>query len=864
MTSTPDTLAPAQPGVRLRRLGFGPDAVAYQDAWDEQRRTHAAVVDGSEPGTVLLLEHPPTYTAGKRTAPGRPSQRRHARWSTSTAAGRSPGTAPASWSATRSCALAEPIDVVEHVRRIELLLIDVCRELGLETVQVDGPQRGVGAGRPPARGHPAGAQGGRHRRARVAAASRCTASRSTATATCRGSTASCPAASPTQGVTSLTRRARAHGHRRRGAPAGRAPPARPLLAGDRGRVVSGTVPEPGSAAPSTALGRASHPGRGQALREVRRRDRRHPDPQEPPLRRRPCPAPQAAGGPARRADDPRRSARARGARAVRPARRPRRAHPAVQRRRRAREGLDPGHPRLRDQGAGGPRPRSARLRRPAPRTSCSSTSRCSASAAPTSSSASSTPRPMGRRQLFGYMIGRYGVSGGIAKLKATAAGLARPFTGFATEDVLLRRTDRVRPVRRARAPRAGRPGTADAEREEGLGGRRRGAGQGRAARLRPAAAVLHRRGHHADRGRRRSTGRRRTSPSGASRCRSPTSPRLPASPPRRPPSRPRSTRGRRSSSTAPSARSCGPGRRRTAPRSSAAASRETRHLQRRRRVEHVTEVSDGVRADDAIVATAPDGRRMLRIEARNAEVPIERKPTWIKTTLRTGPEFRRITGLVKSEGLHTVCQEAGCPNIYECWEDAEATFLIGGSQCSRRCDFCQIDTGRPDPLDRDEPRRVGGVGRHDGPALRHRHRRRPRRPRRRGRLAVRRDRAQDPRAQPRHRRRGAHPGLLRQPRAARPGLRRRPRGARAQPRDRAPHLQAHPPGVPLRALPRRASPRPAPPGMVTKSNLILGMGETIDEVVQALHDLHEAGCDLITITQYLRPSPQAPPGRRAG
>jgi len=62
---------------------------------------------------------------------------------------------------------------------------------------------------------------------------------------------------------------------------------------------------------------------------------------------------------------------------------------------------------------------------------------------------------------------------------------------------------------------------------------------------------------------------------------------------------------------------------------------------------------------DDMVATAPDGRRMLRIEARNAEVPIERKPPWIKTTLRTGPEYRRIDGLVKGEGLHTVCQEAG-------------------------------------------------------------------------------------------------------------------------------------------------------------------------------------------------------------
>ena len=97
---------------------------------------------------------------------------------------------------------------------------------------------------------------------------------------------------------------------------------------------------------------------------------------------------------------------------------------------------------------------------------------------------------------------------------------------------------------------------------------------------------------------------------------------------------------------------------------------------------------------------------MLRLEARNAQTPIEKKPAWIKTRLRTGPEYSALKNLVQAEGLHTVCQEAGCPNIYECWEDREATFLIGGSQCTRRCDFCQIDTGKPAELDRDEPRRV--------------------------------------------------------------------------------------------------------------------------------------------------------------
>src|ERR1017187_446931 len=106
------------------------------------------------------------------------------------------------------------------------------------------------------------------------------------------------------------------------------------------------------------------------------------------------------------------------------------------------------------------------------------------------------------------------------------------------------------------------------------------------------------------------------------------------------------------------------------------------------------------------VVLAPEGRRLLRLEARNSQTPIERKPPWIKTRLRTGPAYTELKGLVKREGLHTVCEEAGCPNIFECWEDREATFLIGGDQCTRRCDFCQIATGKPAPLDTDEPRRV--------------------------------------------------------------------------------------------------------------------------------------------------------------
>ena len=266
-------------------------------------------------------------------------------------------------------------------------------------------------------------------------------------------------------------------------------------------------------------------------------------------------------------------------------------------------------------------------------------------------------------------------------------------------------------------------------------------------------------------------------------------------------------------------------------------------------------------APNDVVATAPDGRRMLRIEARNAEVPIERKPPWIKTTLRTGPEFRRITDLVKGEGLHTVCQEAGCPNIYECWEDREATFLIGGSQCSRRCDFCQIDTGRPDPLDRDEPRRVAESVATMGLAYATV-------------TGVARDDLEDEGA-------WLYAETVRKIHELNPGT-----GVEVLIPDfsgnptllgevfaAAPEVLAHN----LETVPRIfKSIRPAfryersldvltqarAAGLVTKSNLILGMGEEIDEVVQAMQDLYDAGCELLTVTQYLRPSPRHHPVTR--
>ncbi len=261
------------------------------------------------------------------------------------------------------------------------------------------------------------------------------------------------------------------------------------------------------------------------------------------------------------------------------------------------------------------------------------------------------------------------------------------------------------------------------------------------------------------------------------------------------------------------------------------------------------------------MTVAPEGRKLLRLEARNAQTPIERKPPWIKTRLRTGPQYQQIKQLVKDEGLHTVCQEAGCPNIFECWEDREATFLIGGDQCTRRCDFCQIDTGKPAALDTSEPLRVAesvrtmqlryatvtGVARDDlddqgawlyAETVRQIHELNP----------------------------GTGVELLIPDFSADPEL-------LGQVFAAAPEVLAHNvetvprvfrrirPGFRFeRSLDVITAARTA--GLVTKSNLILGLGEETAEVIDTIDQLVGAGCELLTITQYLRPSERHHPVER--
>lgn len=260
-------------------------------------------------------------------------------------------------------------------------------------------------------------------------------------------------------------------------------------------------------------------------------------------------------------------------------------------------------------------------------------------------------------------------------------------------------------------------------------------------------------------------------------------------------------------------------------------------------------------------ASESGDRRLLRLEVRNSQTPIERKPAWIRTRATMGPSFRDLKNLVRQEGLHTVCEAAGCPNIYECWEDREATFLIGGDQCTRRCDFCQIDTGRPAALDRDEPRRVAesvhvmglryatvtGVARDDLPDA------------------------------------GAwlYAETVRQIHTLNagtgvelliPDFNARPEQL-GEVFDAAPEVLAHN----LETVPRIFKQiRPAfryersldvlraarDAGLISKSNLILGLGERTEEVTTAMADLHAAGCELLTLTQYLRPSARHHPVAR--
>ncbi len=257
----------------------------------------------------------------------------------------------------------------------------------------------------------------------------------------------------------------------------------------------------------------------------------------------------------------------------------------------------------------------------------------------------------------------------------------------------------------------------------------------------------------------------------------------------------------------------------------------------------------------------PHGRRLylpiVQTTAPVGDEPAGRRPDWLKTKLRTGPNFLELKGLMRTEGLHTVCEEARCPNIYECWEEREATFLILGDKCTRRCGFCDVMTAKPDGVDEDEPAKIADTVKAMG--LRYVVL-----------TGVARDDLPDGGAR-------IWAACIRAVRDAVPGIGVEilPSDFRGGERDIATVIDAEPDVFAhnletVRRLHDRIRPafgydrsidvlriaKRLRPGQVTKSNLILGMGERPDEVPQAMRDLRDGDCDLLTIGQYLRPTPQ--------
>lgn len=233
-----------------------------------------------------------------------------------------------------------------------------------------------------------------------------------------------------------------------------------------------------------------------------------------------------------------------------------------------------------------------------------------------------------------------------------------------------------------------------------------------------------------------------------------------------------------------------------------------------------------------------------------------RKPPWLKVPLASGPNYTELRRLMRSERLHTVCEEAMCPNIGECWEQREATFLLLGDRCTRRCGFCDVMTAKPDPVDHDEPARIAetvramglryvvitGVARDDLP-----------------------DGGASVWAEAITACRQAVPGI---------GVEVLPSDFKGGEPDLATVLDAGPDVFAhnLETIARlHGRIRPAfgydrslevlrfakrhRPEVVTKSNLILGMGERPDEVALAMADLASAGVDILTMGQYLQPTP---------
>ena len=230
-----------------------------------------------------------------------------------------------------------------------------------------------------------------------------------------------------------------------------------------------------------------------------------------------------------------------------------------------------------------------------------------------------------------------------------------------------------------------------------------------------------------------------------------------------------------------------------------------------------------------------------------------RKPDWLKVSIPSGESTARLRGVMRSKGLHTVCEEARCPNMAECWGAGTATFMILGDICTRSCGFCAVKTGRPVGLDLSEPARVAeavhDMGIHHAVIT-----------------SVNRDELPDGGA-------AVFAETVRQVRESNPGITlevlipdfRGVVDALDLVIDARPDVLNHN----METVPRLYSiVRPQARyrrsldvlmhaksrGMVTKTGMMLGLGETRDETMEVLGDLREVGCDVLTLGQYLQPT----------
>ena len=250
------------------------------------------------------------------------------------------------------------------------------------------------------------------------------------------------------------------------------------------------------------------------------------------------------------------------------------------------------------------------------------------------------------------------------------------------------------------------------------------------------------------------------------------------------------------------------------------------------------------------------GKPTLHLGEGAEVIPMRaRKPEWLKVRAPGGPNYLRLQQLMRSQGLHTVCEEAHCPNIGECWESGTATFIILGDVCTRACKYCAVAHGLPNELDLDEPRRVAdsvvSMGLEHAVIT-----------------SVNRDELQDGGA-------GIYAATIREIHARQPGCSvevlipdlKGNEEALRQVVEAKPEILAHNvdtverlvrsvrPGARYwRSISILGAVKRIDPTMLTKSAIILGMGETEEEIRATMRDLREAGVDILTLGQYLRPS----------